>query len=241
MRVGVKVYSDTEDQLEHAKKASKFADFIEVMAVPGTDVSRFKSIKKPFVIHAPHDRFGCNIADKSLFKHSIECLNHATKAADILGARVIVVHPGHLKSGSCSLQQAIKVLLKVNDSRIALENLFAGSGESGSMCSTPEHMRHLMDKTNCGLCLDFSHACAASNAEKEGHKEFVKRFISLKPAHFHISGGHLALFRDTHESLFSGDYPIDYFKRILPEDAWVTLETPQDINIQKKECEFLRK
>lgn len=239
MEVGIKVFS-YRGQFGYAEKAAEFADFIELMAVPGTDMRIFRRISRPFVVHAPHGRFGCNLADKALEEYNLECVRHAVKTADVLDAKTVIVHPGSIVSRSCSSGQVIRVLGKVVDSRIVLENLFEEQEDIASVCTTSEEMKYLMDSTGSGLCLDLAHACAAANQVGQSYQRVIRDFLKLKPRHFHVAGGKIENYRDTHESLFDGDYPLGYFRSVMPEGAWVTLETPQDIKVQKREYELMK-
>lgn len=239
MEVGIKIFSD-RSQFEYAGKAAEFADFIELMAVPGTDVGIFRQIGRPFVIHAAHQRFGCNLSDAALEKHNLECIRHAVNAADMLDAKIIIVHPGNIRSGSCSSGQVINVLGKISDSRIALENLYDEPKDIASVCTTAREMEYLMDASGSKLCLDIPHACAAANRIGKDYKSVLKGFLKLKPVHFHMAGGKIEGWTDTHKSLFDGNYPLDYFRSVMPKGAWVTLETPQDIKVQKREYELMK-
>lgn len=240
MKVGIKVYSN-EGKIDYALRASEFVDFVEVMTVPDTDVSVFKRISKPIVIHAPHMSFSCNPADKSLMSHNVRCIRDAVKAADILGADKIILHPGHLVSGNCSVEHAIKAIGDNFDRRILLENLPQTRGETGSIFRSSSEIKSLLDATGCGLCLDFGHACASAAQLGVPHKPFLKQISDLKPRHFHICGGWVKNLMDSHLSLFDGDYPLDYFKKLMPRGAWVTMETPQDLETQKKEYRLMKR
>ena len=239
MKVGIKVYSNS-DKLEYALHASEFVDFVEVMTVPDTDISAFKKISKPIVIHAPHMSFNCNPADKSFKGHNVRCIKDAIRAADILDADRIILHPGHIISGSCSVKNAIDVISDNFDKRILLENLPQTRGETNSIFRSSSEIKSMLDATGCGLCLDFGHACASAAQLGVPYKPFLEQISDLKPRHFHICGGWIKNLMDSHISLFDGDYPLDYFKKLMPRGAWVTMETPQDIETQKKEYRLMK-
>ena len=239
MKVGIKVYSNNE-RIDYAMRASEFMDFIEVMAVPDTDFSAFKKVSKPIVIHAPHMSFSCNPADKSLVEHNVRCIKDAVNAADILGSDRIVLHPGHILSGDCSAMQAIKVISDNFDRRMLLENLPQARGETDTIFRSPSEIKSLLDATGCGLCLDFGHACASAAQMGVPYKPFLEQISDLKPGHFHICGGWIKNLMDSHISLFDGNYPLDYFKNLMPRGAWVTMETPQDLETQKKEYRLMK-
>ncbi len=254
MKIGIKIYPEPE-KAEYCRKAAEFADFIEVMAMPSVDVSPFRLLGMPFTVHAPHLTFNCNLADSSLFAHNVKCLEDSIRAADILDARVIVVHPGTILSDDCDVKNSLKVLEQVYDPRISLENMIPPQDDSPwlqsmsltvpkdkpDVFSLAEDLAPLMELTKTGLCLDFAHACATAACLGKNYKDVIDDLVKLKPNHFHLSGGFCENPWDGHLSIFEGDYPNDYFKSLMPDDAWVTLETPSNLETRRKECDYMRR
>lgn len=241
MKVGIKIYSDSKEKMEYALRAD-FADFIEVMALSGKDLylPLLKESSKPMAVHAPHLSMGYNPADRSLFKNNIAIIDEVKRAADYLGADKIVIHSGHVLNPGCSRACAVENILASYDPRFCIENLFQLKKDEDTFCTTPDEFRSLLKDTGANMCLDLAHACAAANWKGVNYRNFLEDFISINPRHYHISGGSINALRDGHLSIFEGDYPIDYFKSILPENAAITLETPQNFDVQKRECEFMR-
>ncbi|MFZ2970510.1 MAG: hypothetical protein WA063_05145 [Minisyncoccia bacterium] len=60
----------------------------------------------------------------------------------------------------------------------------------------------------------------------------IAEFLSLEPKHFHLTDTDLnkvfdRKYNEDHLNLGKGDMDINLILDIIPEDAWVTLETPQ--------------
>ncbi|MDP1759954.1 MAG: hypothetical protein Q8L01_00585 [Candidatus Woesebacteria bacterium] len=64
MKIGIKTF-DNPFFLESLKEK---ADFIEIMAIEGNNYDFLKKFSLPIVIHAQHENFGINNADKTKYK-----------------------------------------------------------------------------------------------------------------------------------------------------------------------------
>ncbi|MDR1334945.1 MAG: hypothetical protein LBJ19_01560 [Holosporaceae bacterium] len=80
----------------------------------------------PAVIHAPihiPPRYcGIDTGNKNAFKDNVEKLKDSQKFADLLDSDIIIMHPG-MGDGKEYLCETIRQFQKINDSRIAVENL----------------------------------------------------------------------------------------------------------------------
>jgi len=243
MKIGIKIWPD---KAGYALKIAEHADFIEVMAKRGEDFSAFDDVDLPFVVHAEHGNMGINYADNSKLEQSRESLDFAIQLADRLDARAIVTHPGYLYGlPNQSIGNAIKFLKDIRDSRLLLENLVVREDMNGKMLeypfSTPETMKGLLLSTNKGMCLDLSHTQVASAFLGLDYIKMLREFMQLKPRHFHACGGVEGQPKDMHIHLWEGNLNVEAFKRMLPKTAWVTLETPCDLEGQIKDIEIMRK
>jgi endonuclease IV len=123
MKVGLKIYSS--DPLTYMR-GREFADYMEVLAVPGQSVDRFKDYDFEYIIHAPHVLYNVNLASKKNQQPSIQATRQALDAADTLNAKIVVVHPGILHNPLEKTRESFKTLkeslLKLKDKRIVLEN-----------------------------------------------------------------------------------------------------------------------
>ncbi|MBU2637442.1 MAG: sugar phosphate isomerase/epimerase [Nanoarchaeota archaeon] len=238
MKIGIKTYTDAIGY-EYLRKIASFVDFVEILPLPDDEVYKnFADFDIPFRIHAPHQGQGSNPSDKSAHKRTLKCMEVAMKAADLFDSPTIVVHPGAYKAPG-SLQTAIDFLKKYKDKRFLIENLPAESEKRSELCSTAEDMARIIKELGCGICLDFGHATLTETATGQNYKEIIDGFLKLKPKYFHIMGGSLRE-RVDHKELFWGDFDIAYFRRCIPENSVVVLETPHEPAMQIKEIEFLK-
>jgi endonuclease IV len=244
MKIGVKIWPDNA---AYAAEIAGHVDFIEVMAKRNSDFSFLEDIDLPFVVHAEHGGQGVNYADTGNRPLSEETIRLATVLADRINARTIVAHSGYLDAKpvpSISADNAISFLRDLKDNRIVIENLvfrelFEGRWISYPF-STPEQMRALMDATGKCICLDLSHANVTASFLGKEHMPMVEKFMELRPRHFHACGGVAGEPNDMHVHLWEGTFNITAFKRLLPKTAWVTLETPPDMEGQLRDIEMMR-
>ncbi|MBM3304266.1 MAG: TIM barrel protein [Candidatus Aenigmarchaeota archaeon] len=242
MKIGVKIWPD---KVDYALKIAGHADFIEVMAKRGCDFSFLSEIDLPFVVHAEHGDLGINYADSAKLALSRESLGFAIQLADRLEARAIIVHHGYLDgTPNTKAENTLRFLKEVRDNRILIENILVKEKFNGIEAehpfSTPEKMKFLMEQTGRGFCLDLSHAQASSAALGLDYMSMLEQFMRLKPRHFHACGGVEGEPKDMHLHLWEGNLNIGAFRRMLPKAAWVTLETPCDLEGQIRDIEIMR-
>lgn len=242
MKIGVKVWPE---QAEYAYRIAKHADFVEIMAKRGEDFSFLDDIGLPFVVHAEHGLLGVNYADNAKRDDAHKSISFAIQLADRLDARTIIAHPGYLDGAATSrLENAIEFLSCIRDGRILLENLLLKENFKDKLLecpfSMPERMDFMLKAAGKGFCLDFSHANVTASFLGMNYIELLEKFMELRPRHFHACGGVEGEPKDMHIHLWEGNLNIGAFKRMLPKDAWVTLETPCDLEGQIKDIEMMR-
>jgi endonuclease IV len=241
MKVGVKIWPD---KAEYAYEIAEHADFMEIMARRGCDFSFLKDIDLPFVVHAEHEGIGVNYCDSANTAISEESLQFAIKLADELGSKIIIVHGGKVGGPTENQQTAVDFLKKQKDGRIIIENLLFREQQGGRTFEHPfstfEGMRDLLLATSRSMCLDFSHAHITSCFTGENYIDLLQKFISMSPRHFHACGGVEGQPEDSHSHVWEGNLNIGAFKRMLPRGAWVTLETPTDLEGQIKDIEIMK-
>ena len=240
MEVGIKLWSRDHTALADCG----FADFIEVMPVPGVSLERFKSYDYKYAIHAPHSEFGLNLADPKLEKKNMELLSLAVKAADELNADVIVVHTG-FTSDKLKIKNPVENInaffKKFRDERFHVENLLAAEASRVYSGKTPEELTEITAPFGFKFCFDFGHAIGAANTKGIDYKKLVDAFLKLKPDYFHLSGTNLDKEVDGHLSLFDGNLDISWAKKIIAKrNRPVCLETPLNIEQRKKEVKLLK-
>ena len=238
MKIGIKTFAD-EIGYELVSKAGGYADFVEIMPVPDKEYKQFGNFNLEFRVHAPHQDFGMDPADRSLWTRTEQCIRLAKEAADFFHSPTIIVHPG-IYHGTESIANAINCLTRFNDSRFLIENLPAEVPNEGKyICSTAKEARQFIEALGCGLCLDFEHASQTGYTTNLSYMQIIKEFLKLNPFYFHINGGYTKEFI-MHKSLFEGDFDIPFFIGCIPQDSIVVLETPQNAEVMQKEIKFLK-
>lgn len=236
MKIGVKTF-DNEKFLKHFEDK---VDFFEIMAVQKNDYSFLKNFSLPMVIHAEHQGFGVNLADSSKKEFNLKAINFARKVADSVNAKKIIVHPGEIEKGNknFSMKNAVNFLNELDDERILVENLYKEKPSEIRLCKTPREIKKFMKKTNTKFCFDVNHAIGVIK-NFNGKYNFVKKYIQLNPAHYHIGGQRPS---DGAEHICLADSELD-LKKILsyyPDDAEITLETEVEIAKVEKDIEIIR-
>jgi deoxyribonuclease-4 len=242
MKIGIKIWPDNA---EYAFEISEHVDFIEIMAKRGEDFSFLSDIDLPFVIHAEHNDFGVNFTDVTKLALSKESSGFALELADRLNARTIIFHPGLMDgTQNTKAEHAIEFLKSMKDNRIVLENVLLREPikNRNFECpfATPDGMAKIMAETNKGMCLDFSHAQITSTQLGIDYIKTLEKFIEMRPRHFHACGGVEGDEKDMHIHLWEGNLNIAAFRHMLPKTAWVTLETPCDLEGQLRDIEMMK-
>jgi sugar phosphate isomerase/epimerase len=240
MKFGVKTF-DNPLLLKHFEEK---ADFFEIMAIRGKDYSFLKDFFLPIVIHAEHQRFEVNPADSTKHEQNLKSITFAIELANLVNAKKIIVHPGVIEKGNknCSLKNSINFFKEINDDRILIENLpkkEEGILKGNSLCGTFWSARRFLIKTGKGFCFDINHSLIGIKNFK-GNYKFIKKYLKLKPSHYHI-GGQKINPSDTH--LYFKDSELD-LKKILnyfPEDAEITLETGTDEKLIEEDLKIIKK
>ena len=226
IKFGLKLWSINSDMLKEAKELIKndIFHYIELMPIPGTEVTPFLDVDLPYVIHITTERHGVIIADKKKEEFNRSIINNCIEWADKLNAKYIILHPGF-----GLIDNAIEFLETIEDRRIVIENMPKVGLNGESMIGyTPEQIENLRgDKF--GLCLDLNHAIKAAVSLKRPYKEFIEQFIELKPKLFHISDGKMNNEKDKHLNIGEGDYDFEFLMTCVKEakSKYVTLETPR--------------
>lgn len=206
--------------------------FIELMVLADTSELELKKIQQHIGdievrIHAPHHIMGFDAGNKSKEKQNREILAVSQLAADMFGAKTIVVHAGcgHDKE---QVKETARQFRLFNDKRIVVENLpFIDDGDGMLLQgNTAAEIQYIKDESGCGFCFDFSHAiCAALSMQIDIEKQ-LKDFFALKPDVYHLCDGDIQKAADLHLHYGEGNYPVKHFLQDLTaEDAYITMET----------------
>jgi len=232
MKIGVKTYDDVNFLRQFKDKA----DFFEVMAIQDVDYSFLKEFSLPIIIHAQHEGFGVNNADKTRTTKNKESINFAINLANNYKSGKIIVHPGPITDENCSEEQAIGFFNSVNDKRILVENL---PKNRNYICSTPEETKKFMIKINAGFCFDINHAIQTAIYLNQDYLKIIKEFIKLRPKHYHLGGQSLKDNAD-HLSFVDSDIPLKEIMKLIPRNAEITLETEPDSKKIEEDIKIMR-
>ena len=235
MKIGVKNYGD----LDYFRALNDRVDFFEIMAIEGKDYSFMEEFDKPITIHAQHEGFGINIADKTKTEKNLSSIRFAISLADKFNSKFIILHPGKVIDENCSEEQAISFLNSIKDKRVIVENVVFVKNKIGV---TPESISKLMKVTGRGLCFDVNHAIVTALELGKDPYEFLKEFVKLKPSYYHIGGQKMSKGADgTHLSFKDSDIDLDKIFKIIPKNAQIALEVSRDIENTKYDADLIRK
>lgn len=236
MDIGIKIFPQ---DLAYAKRISRYCDFFEVMAIHGKDFRHLKAIGKPMTIHMMHARWGVNLADPKKARINRIAADTARKAADILSADTIVVHPGIIENSKCSVDDSINFIRGL-DSRFIIENMPKMVGSCPVVGGSFEELRMMLKKTKKCMCLDFPHAAIYARCSGLEYILFIKKLLGLKPGYFHISDTRINDKKDMHLHLKEGDMNIRYLESLLPKDSRIAIENNHEFIRQHRDIDFLR-
>ena len=236
---------------ECAEFASSVSDaFIELMIVPDSTLADLKTIKAQIGdlevrIHAPHDGMGFDPANKELQQQNQTLFAKAQVAADLFHTKTIVVHAG-LGHGQQHIDETVRQLKLLNDSRIVVENLpYLDYGRIPMHASSAEEMSYIMQQTGYGFCFDFSHAICSALSLNVKIDEHLKKFFNLKPTVYHMCDGDITKADDLHLHFKKGNFPLPHFLNdFTAKDAYITIETSikveQSAKLKIKDYHYLK-
>lgn len=216
------------------------------------DVSAFRAVVSASGLHpvVVHVNYLINVASPKddTYQRSVEALTDELARADVLGAELVVMHPGnHLGSGAeagtARIAAAIDRACEAAGARarLCLENMAGAGTEVGSSFA---ELRMIIDMAECGprlgVCFDTCHAYAAGYnvATARGlqvvlaEADAVVGLDRIVMVHANDSKGQLGARKDRHEHIGEGMIGLAGFRNILarPElaDLPFILETPVD-------------
>ena len=204
-------------------------DFVQFVVAPETYANLYKIAKEKFqgiqsVIHAPFFIHGVNLSDPDLLNSNLQKLSDAQKFADDLKSDVIILHPG-IGEDEIFLDENIRQMKMLNDSRIAVENLpYIPRHGHKTFGSTPQQIEKIMKEVGCNFCFDISHAICAANFLRSDVYNILKEFNNLKPIIYHLSDGDSAATIDYHLHFGLGNYDLSGIFNLL-YNSKIVLET----------------
>ncbi len=230
----------TKNQRQWRSPALKEEEIIAFKENMGKNGYSYKAV-------LPHAGYLINIAtpDEDLKKKSLDLFNEEANRLDLLGIKVINIHPGAYKEGERKdgIKRAAKMLDLVLSSHpkltIAIENT-AGSGTI--LGSTFEELSAILDeignKDRVGFTLDTAHLYGAGYDVRNNIDgildEFVSRFSSEKLYGMHLNDSKVPLGskKDRHDNIglgLIGKAPfLEIVKRKEVDEKPLILETPNE-------------
>lgn len=231
-KIGLKLWSiNTDCYYDEAIRLYKDGvfDYVELYVVPNsTDtIGKWKKLNIPFIIHCPHFAHGFNMAKVEKKESNLKIYKQVKMFADELSAKYIIFHGGI----DGNAEETAKQLASFNDPRALIENkpmVALPNKMGGEFCRgyNPDEIRLIKEVAKCGFCLDFGHAICSANSQGKDVYEYCREFLQFEPNMFHLTDNKdITSPYDTHLHLGTGTLDIDKIKKMLPNDAIVTLET----------------
>lgn len=204
-------------------------DYIELYVVPNTfeTLNKWKELKAPFIIHCPHFAHGFNLAKSEKKDSNRKIFNEVQKFADELNASYIVVHGGI----DGNIEETAKQFASFSESRALIENkpyVALPNRMGGEFCRgyNTDEIKLVMDVSKCGFCLDFGHAICAANSLNIEIYSYIKDFLSLNPAMFHLTDiEDIKSPYDSHPHIKTGELDIEKILKMIPNGKNITVET----------------
>ncbi len=232
MLIGLKLWSTDTGLIERSSELARkrLFDYLELYVVPnsGDTLERWTEWAIPKVLHAPHSLGGLNMAESGVVASKRHIFEEVERFREALQPKHMIFHPGiegkltDAKSNFAELAERYPAIAEI----ALIENKpLKGLNDEICLGATRKEISELMEAGGMGFCLDFGHAIAAANSLGKPWKEHVEDFLELTPSVFHLSDGDINAEIDAHWNLGKGSYPIAELAELLPNNAWVTLET----------------
>jgi deoxyribonuclease-4 len=226
MKIGLKVYGSKE--LTKLNRIVNEFDYLEIMALEENDYNKISDFGLPIMIHSLHSRFGINFANPNKKLKNKQSLDFSIKLANRFDSKFIIVHPEFKENNDCSEKQAIDFLNEYKDDRILVENMPGPRNNKINFGDTVKSISHICKQSNKSLCLDIGHAALTAQCLGFDPIEYIKKLNNLNPKLYHLCDVKLCALQD-HLDISTGD--LNWQKiitKILPKDAWASLETSYD-------------
>ena len=255
--LGVKVFSTNiltsadlvKASIEAAK--NKIFDYVELFAVPDSYEETHQKLAEllqgvAVIVHAPHSSQGMDTGNKDAFEKNCRLLKSSQQFADLLNAEIIILHAG-ANVGEQYLDETIRQFRKINDSRLAVENLpaYCAATNVALHGTSPEQVERIKTETGCKFCFDICHAVCAANSAKRDAWHDLESYQNLKPDMYHLCDNTWDNTCDEHRHYGDGNYDLrKILKEIISDNKPITMETgrglPKDISPWLKDAAYLR-
>lgn len=242
LKIGLKINDIVS--ADYVKKISGEIDFLEIYAEPGSEFEVLSSFTKPVVVHVAHFDSGVNFANPKRKRANEIALSHAVSLANKFKSSRIIFHPELKEDESCTLGVLEDFISSHYDERLHIESMPFSSMGYEHFAANPSEIKHLLKTLSVKFCLDLAHTIEYL-AHTKLPNSAVEDYLALKPNHFHITDADISgvfdkNYNERHLNFGDGTMDLDWFKRVLPDNSWVTIETPTDIERQVDEVRYLR-
>ncbi|WP_067048144.1 TIM barrel protein [Methanofollis ethanolicus] len=207
-------------------------DHVQVQVIPAEraafrrDMERIADAGVPIVIHAPHHGHGVNPCAPTAYddrppaeieRWTEEALALTAEAADVTGARQIVLHAGrHLPGRREEAEETFAAFLDGHfDPRFILENLPAVYAGYPLLGNTAEELLTLAGGRVRGFCLDFAHLFCTANYLGIPYANLLAPFDDLPLGLFHLSNSRRGSVTDEHLPINHPEGGLD-FATVIP-------------------------
>ena len=229
---------------EYIGKVYDAVDFLEIYASTESNFDILNSFNKPIVVHVMHFGNSVNFANPKRIKQNEAALSHAIKLADKFNASKLIFHPELKEDESCTVDVLKKFIKSHYDERLHIESMPFSSMGYKHFAASVDEIKNLLSLLGVKFCLDFAHTSEYLTKEKLPI-ELLRAYLALKPNHFHLTDTNLAevfdiSYNEKHLSLGEGNLDLEYCRDLLPDNCWITLETPPNAEKQLNELAFLR-
>lgn len=222
--------------------------YVELFIVPNTlqYIKERQKLKCNFILHTPHDEYGCNISRSKIDKKTLSYIEESITYAKKLNANSIIMHSWDW----WKIENLIKNIRKINNEKIIIENTFYRNEEGFRVLKwvvTKYEDIKLLKENNIRFCLDFSHHIINCKFNSRDYKKEFLNILKLEPYMFHLSDWIIESWIDKHLSIWTWNFDFKFFLKNIPNNSKITIETPfknklriNDINILKKNIEYLK-
>ena len=186
--------SNLEEYYKLGLKACEIAFTYGVYIKKKEDAEKIKDAARKFdiklSIHAPY-WINLNSQEKEKIKASKKRILDSCKAGELLGAGVVVFHPGfYSKNSKEETFQNIKKRILESQKEIKSNNwkikLAPETTGKINVFGSVEEIKKLVEETKCSFCIDFAHILAR---EKEVNYDKIKKAFPEEKWQCHFSSG----------------------------------------------------
>ena len=243
-KLGVKFYTKDivcrKDFVEAGVEAvrNNVFDYMELFAKPDSYDETHQAVADMLqginvIIHAPHSAYGLDVGNKDLLAQNRKLLESSQKFADLLDSEIIILHAGAGDKEE-NLAETINQFNKINDSRLAVENLpyYCTATQAILHGTSAAQIKKIMTETKCKFCFDICHAVCAANSFKRDPLHDLMEYQALNPDMYHLCDNFWDSDRDAHMHYGEGNYDFQVIVNdVIADNKPITMETGYGIPV----------